>query len=172
MPETAAHAALNSRQIPGHVPNSRHAATSMAHFRGSRWVYFTRLCSKYPNYLSSFSAAWFCNCCFFFLTATLDQKMVIKMRRCITVIYFREVESKKKNNHKNTKTTTTSVPSVSLLFNWKPKNTFTVRSSGGSAILLSNAWMFGAISRYFSSWNMWWEGRKEPTYKLATCRST
>ena len=36
IPETAAHAALNSRQIPCHVPNSRHAATSMANFRGSQ----------------------------------------------------------------------------------------------------------------------------------------
>ena len=43
---------------------------------------------------------------FCFLTVTLDQKMVIKMRRCITVTYFREVESKReiRNHHHNQRT--------------------------------------------------------------------
>ena len=58
------------------------------------------------------------------LTATLDQKMVIKMRRCITVIYFREVESKREiHNHNHNQRTNR------ILI------TLTVRSSGGSAIL-------------------------------------
>ena len=42
--------------------------------------------------------------------------------------------SKAREKSTTTTTTTTSVPSIYLLFNWKPKNTFTVRSSGGYAM--------------------------------------
>ena len=41
-------AALKLRQISWHVPNSLLVAPNMANFRGSLWVYFTCLRSKYP----------------------------------------------------------------------------------------------------------------------------
>ena len=39
---------LKLRQLSRHVTNSIHLASNLANFRGSQWVYFTCLWSKYP----------------------------------------------------------------------------------------------------------------------------
>lgn len=92
--------ALKLRQISWHVPNSLHVGPNMANFRGSLWVYFTCLCSKYP--LIRILLVGHSFVMFFFLilfTATLDQTVLNEMHRCTTVFYSKKIGSKIRQHH-------------------------------------------------------------------------
>ena len=92
--------ALKLRQISWHVPNLLHAAPNMANFRGSLWVYFTCLRSKYPLIrflLVRHSFGMFFSLILF--TATLDQTVLNEMRRCTMVFYSKEIGSKIRQHH-------------------------------------------------------------------------